>query len=479
MSGKIFINYRRGDAPDSTGRLYDRLESEFATGDLFMDVEGHIKPGDDFVEVLNRQVAQCDVLLAVIGPQWSDFIAARAGDTDDFVAVEIKAALDQKKRVIPVLVGGAGIPHADTLPEPIRPLIRRNAVALRPERFKTDCQGLISALKEQLSAAEQERARNKTERLAAEAERQRREAEEAARLAAAEDRARAQSAAGLSPEEIRKAEELANWDFIKERGDIQALRDHLARFPGGVTQLYATTKLDELIWAALGPTPSLEQLRAYVHEFPKGEHAESAATRIADLERKAAEAQEADELRAKETAEWSSVASSTTASDIEAFLEKWPGGAYAEAATRTLAALRNEEASKQSPLPFIGGLACGLVLGVPLLIATAISLLLDTGSLRDNWSFATVAIPLSVVSTVLIFGAHWFAERTRIHPKWRMIVSGALLTSAFFQVALLILAALEWMNQTVTDNLVLSVVTVCGVAWLVLLYAFFRYEFRR
>ena len=52
--------------------------------------------------------------------------------------------------------------------------------------------------------------------------------------------------AGLSPDEIRKAEELANWDFIKERDSLQALRDHLARFPSGVTTLYAQTRLEEL-----------------------------------------------------------------------------------------------------------------------------------------------------------------------------------------------------------------------------------------
>ncbi len=107
MAGKIFINYRRGDDAGFTQALYLRLEDEFTADDLFMDVEGHIKPGDDFVEVLNHQVAASDVLLVVIGPRWADLLAARAGDPDDFVAIEIKAGLDNAKRVIPVLVGGA------------------------------------------------------------------------------------------------------------------------------------------------------------------------------------------------------------------------------------------------------------------------------------------------------------------------------------------------------------------------------------
>jgi TIR domain len=158
MTGKIFINYRRGDDAGFTHALYLHLESEYASGDLFMDVEGHIKPGDDFFEVINAQIATCDVVLAVIGPRWAELLAERKGDPDDFVAIEIKAAFDQGKRVIPVLVGRASMPRADSLPEAIRPLARRNAVGLRPERFNVDCHGLVAALKQSLAAAEQERA---------------------------------------------------------------------------------------------------------------------------------------------------------------------------------------------------------------------------------------------------------------------------------------------------------------------------------
>lgn len=57
-------------------------------------------------------------------------LTARQGDRGDFVAIEIKAAFDQGKRVIPVLVGGANMPRADLLPEPIGALARRNAVGL-------------------------------------------------------------------------------------------------------------------------------------------------------------------------------------------------------------------------------------------------------------------------------------------------------------------------------------------------------------
>jgi hypothetical protein len=158
MAGKIFINYRRGSDAGFAQALYQHLENEFAVDDLFMDVGGYIQPGDNFIEVLNAQVAACDVFLAVIGPRWTELLAARQDDPDDFVVIEIKAALDQDKHVIPVLVEGASIPRAAKLPEKIRPLVGRNAHSLRPESFKADCRRLVAALKESLTAAEQERA---------------------------------------------------------------------------------------------------------------------------------------------------------------------------------------------------------------------------------------------------------------------------------------------------------------------------------
>jgi hypothetical protein len=71
MSGIVFINYRRSDAADIAGRLFDRLEQEFSRDQLFFDVDS-IPPGKDFVAYLNKQVEACDVLLAVVGPSQLD-----------------------------------------------------------------------------------------------------------------------------------------------------------------------------------------------------------------------------------------------------------------------------------------------------------------------------------------------------------------------------------------------------------------------
>lgn len=157
MAGNIFINYRRGDDPGFTQALFSRLEQAFAPERLFMDVD-NIAPGLDFVQVLNEQVARCDVLIAVIGKNWLGTVdesgERRLDNPEDFVRIEIESALSQKKRVIPVLVNDAKMPRSTELPESLKPFARCNAVRLTHERFRADTQGLIKALEQVLTEAD-------------------------------------------------------------------------------------------------------------------------------------------------------------------------------------------------------------------------------------------------------------------------------------------------------------------------------------
>jgi Domain of unknown function (DUF4189)/TIR domain/Putative peptidoglycan binding domain len=150
MSGKIFINYRRGDEPGFTQALLGRLEQAFPADRLFIDIDS-ILPGEDFIHKLESQVAQCDAMLTVIGVGWLNATDERGNrrldDPSDFVRIEIASALKQGKRVIPVLVHDARMPRPEELPEGIRPLASRNAVRLTHERFRADVQGLIKSLR--------------------------------------------------------------------------------------------------------------------------------------------------------------------------------------------------------------------------------------------------------------------------------------------------------------------------------------------
>lgn len=144
---RIFLNYRRKDDAGHAGRLYDRIKAVLPEGHLFMDVDGSsLLPGDDFAEVIEQQVATCDVLLAVIGPRWLQLLQERATSPVDFVRLEIEAALRQHKRVVPVLVGDARAPEPDDLPMSIRGMLERQVVELRPAKFGVDVAAFVAVL---------------------------------------------------------------------------------------------------------------------------------------------------------------------------------------------------------------------------------------------------------------------------------------------------------------------------------------------
>ena len=126
-----------------------------------MDVEG-IKAGEDFARVLEKQVSECDVMLALIGRSWlkvTDKSGRRRLDNErDFVRIEIESALKLGKWVIPVLLHKeAEIPSADDLPQSLQSLTLRTAVTLTQQRFRADAQGLITEVERALAEVEQAR----------------------------------------------------------------------------------------------------------------------------------------------------------------------------------------------------------------------------------------------------------------------------------------------------------------------------------
>jgi beta-lactam-binding protein with PASTA domain len=149
LTFKVFISYRREDCPGHAGRIFDRLRARFGPTSVFMDVTD-IEAGVDFVEVLERAVGSCDVLLAVIGTEWISATdrsgRRRLDDPQDFIRLEIGAALKRNVRVIPVLVEGAMMPRAEELPPDLAALVRRQAVELRDIHWNADVEDLTAAL---------------------------------------------------------------------------------------------------------------------------------------------------------------------------------------------------------------------------------------------------------------------------------------------------------------------------------------------
>lgn len=183
---RIFINYRREDAPFHVGRLRDTLRygdpdlPGFADNQIFMDIDT-IQPGEDFPQAIRRAVEQSDVFLTVIGAQWLTATGPSGGrrldDPADFVRFEIESALQRAAdhddvRVIPTLVQGAEMPRREDLPAELGGLVHRHAVTLSDAHWSDDVSRLLTSLKdrerEKLAQVEAERERAEQQRAALE-----------------------------------------------------------------------------------------------------------------------------------------------------------------------------------------------------------------------------------------------------------------------------------------------------------------------
>lgn len=157
MAG-IFVSYRRDDSLGFAGRLADDLDEILGPERVFRDIE--IPVGSDFTDVLYRAIAASDILLVVIGPHWAadsdQGYGPRLFEPTDWVRTEIEAALALGKQVVPILVGGAGMPGPDSLPKSIGRLARLQAATLTDRYWDTGLAELVERLQTMCPSLTQE-----------------------------------------------------------------------------------------------------------------------------------------------------------------------------------------------------------------------------------------------------------------------------------------------------------------------------------
>ncbi len=146
----VFISYRRQAALVHARALFERLSREFGPSRVFIDLDG-IEIGMDFVSLIDEQLEGCHVMLALIDPGWADARdrkgERRLDQTGDFVRLEIATALRRGIPVAPILLDGAEMPDAGTLPEDLQGLARRHAMELDFRRFDAEVTRLVTMIR--------------------------------------------------------------------------------------------------------------------------------------------------------------------------------------------------------------------------------------------------------------------------------------------------------------------------------------------
>lgn len=103
---KIFLSYRRADAPGYVGRLADGLEACFGAGSVFRDVDS-LRAGDNWKKALAGAVSGAELVIAIIGPQWQTLLQQRSEPESDWVRFELNQARQLDIPVVPLVLGDA------------------------------------------------------------------------------------------------------------------------------------------------------------------------------------------------------------------------------------------------------------------------------------------------------------------------------------------------------------------------------------
>src|SRR6266508_3473003 len=291
---RIFLNYRRDETSGHAGRLFDVLAARFGNDHVFMDID-RIEPGLDFADVISEAVASCDVFIALIGSRWLTSADAkgrpRLENPEDFIRLELEAALELDVRLIPALVQNAQMPSSDELPETLRPFARRHAVELSDTRWTFDIGKLIETLERlETGLAERETAeREAQERAEAEAQAQaERETAEREAQERAEEEAQAQAE--------REAQEREAQERAEAEAQAQAERETAEREA-------QEREAQERAEAEAQAQAEREAQEREAQEREAQERAEAEAQAQAEREAQEREAQERAEAEAQAQAE--------------------------------------------------------------------------------------------------------------------------------------------------------------------------------
>jgi hypothetical protein len=137
---KVFISYRRKDNMYLPASVRERFADRIGEDNVFFDVDS-IPIASDFMTTISDWVAQTDVMIALIGPNWHPESLAHERD---FVRQELLCAVRFNKTILPVLHSGQPMLTRGDVPAEFTWILDRNAFVIgTPPRHEQDISQLV------------------------------------------------------------------------------------------------------------------------------------------------------------------------------------------------------------------------------------------------------------------------------------------------------------------------------------------------
>jgi hypothetical protein len=112
-----------------------------------------LRPGSNFVKQIVKTIGSCKALIVFIGPKWINSLDERNKKiedslAEDYVMIEIAAAINIGIPVIPLLLDGAKMPREKEIPDDLKAFAKHHAFEISTKRWQYDVKSLIAALKD-------------------------------------------------------------------------------------------------------------------------------------------------------------------------------------------------------------------------------------------------------------------------------------------------------------------------------------------
>lgn len=127
---QIYVIFRPEDSRKKSKEIISALEKTYGEDKIqFPNFDGYVD-----VYQIERAVQKTDYLLVIIGNYWADLVDEMGHNlltsVYDPVHMAIATALSSRKRIVPILIDGASMPHRSRLPRELRPMTMQEAVKL-------------------------------------------------------------------------------------------------------------------------------------------------------------------------------------------------------------------------------------------------------------------------------------------------------------------------------------------------------------